>query len=90
MFSFTNYSLFYMTELKYRFFYIFLNIFIISIYSLYYINFFIIMLLKPLESLNLDFNNNIFIQFIVDNFFFNNYDFFSFHSESIVSDSYNK
>ena len=54
MYNYTNYTLFFITELKYRFFYILLNFIVIIIYCIVFINDFLLYLLKPLEYSNFD------------------------------------
>lgn len=54
MYNYTNYTLFSITELKYRLFHIFINSFIIMAYCIYNINFFLLYFLKPLEYMNID------------------------------------
>ena len=88
MFSFTNYSVFYITELKYRLFYIFLNFSIIGAYTIYYFNFFILLLLKPIDFFIFDFHFSSLIHFIGFNLGFNFYDNNNLNTDLIVSDSF--
>lgn len=74
MFSFTAYSIYYLTEIRYRTFYIFLNCFIINLYTFFYFNFFVMYLLKPLEYINIDLNTTVLAEYLqktVDFIFFN-------------------
>lgn len=74
MFSFTNYSLFFLTEIKYRIFYILFSTSLILVYSIVYLNLFLILLLKPLEYLNLDLNLHSLSIFLFDNLLYDFYE----------------
>jgi hypothetical protein len=54
MYNYTNYTIFFLTELKYRFVYMLINSFIIMAYCIYNINIFLLYFLKPLEYINVD------------------------------------
>ena len=88
MFSFTNYSIFYITEFKYRFFYIFLNFIIISIYTLYYFNFLILLILKPVDFFAFDFNFVSLVHFLCFHLGYSFYDSYDLNTDLIVSDSF--
>ena len=86
MFSFTHYSLYYITELRYRIYYIFLNLSIISIYTFIYFNFFVVYFLKPLEYIHLDINHQMLLTYLskyISNFFKNEIIYF-YLNDSVI------
>lgn len=64
MYNYTNFTVFFITEFKYRIFYISLNFIVIITYCLYNINSFLLFFLKPLEYLNLDLDYGSYISII--------------------------
>ena len=57
MFNFTSYSLYYTTELKYRLFYILLNLFNFVVFFSFYYKLFVLYFLLPIEELSIDFSS---------------------------------
>lgn len=89
MSNITNYSLFFMIELKYRCFYFLLSFFISSFYILFYFNDFLVQLLQPIEYLNLDLNINYLYNFLFYNLYNSFYDLYMLNSKTLLC-SYNE
>jgi Sec-independent protein secretion pathway component TatC len=65
MHNITNYSVFYIIELKVRLFYFFLSLFINSVYTIVYLTDFLVQFLQPLEYLNMDLNMDSLCNFLL-------------------------
>lgn len=91
MFNITHYSLFFMKEAYFRINYFIISFIIISIYSLFFFNEYILQILYPIRLLNIDLNNSILHDWILRHLYSNvldHYNTFSTINNNLVYDCY--
>lgn len=88
MFLFTSYSVFFITEIRYRLYFILISFFLLFLYIGTFLNYFLIDVLEPIEYMNLDWSTSFMYKYLFEFIKYINTDIFLSVKHVIVLNTY--